>query len=109
MPCSRQLLLVGAQAQLGPLAGRACSTCWLPLGSLEHGRPAYTPPACPPWLQVRTKLVGHTEAFYSDYTCYTGIADFTPPDIDVGGCTAVVAALSGIFGGPEEAGRDEGE
>ena len=38
-------------------------------------------PSC---LQVRTKMVGHTEAFYSDYTCYTGISDFTPPDIDVG-------------------------
>ena len=23
---------------------------------------------------------------YSEYTCYTGIADFTPPDIDIGEC-----------------------
>ncbi|GAB4819653.1 hypothetical protein N2152v2_006699 [Parachlorella kessleri] len=35
------------------------------------------------WSKVRTKMVGHTEAFYSDYTCFTGISDFTPPDIDV--------------------------
>ena len=36
-------------------------------------------------LQVRRKLVGNTEPSYSQYTCYTGIADFTPPDIDTVG------------------------
>jgi zeaxanthin epoxidase len=36
-------------------------------------------------LQIRHKLVGRTEAAYSQYTCYTGIADFTPPDIDTVG------------------------
>lgn len=37
------------------------------------------------WSKVRRKMVGHTEPFYSDYTCYTGISDFTPPDIDTVG------------------------
>lgn len=36
-------------------------------------------------MQVRRKLVGNTEPSYSQYTCYTGIADFTPPDIDTVG------------------------
>nr|XP_027193423.1 zeaxanthin epoxidase, chloroplastic-like isoform X2 [Cicer arietinum] len=34
------------------------------------------------WSKVRTKLFGETEATYSGYTCYTGIADFVPPDIE---------------------------
>lgn len=32
--------------------------------------------------KVREILFGYTEASYSDYTCYTGIADFVPPDIE---------------------------
>ncbi|KAJ6792008.1 zeaxanthin epoxidase, chloroplastic [Iris pallida] len=32
--------------------------------------------------KVREILFGHSEASYSDYTCYTGIADFVPPDIE---------------------------
>ncbi|XP_058775223.1 putative BPI/LBP family protein At1g04970 [Vicia villosa] len=40
----------------------------------------------PPWIvlssDVRTKLFGATEATYSGYTCYTGITDFVPPDIE---------------------------
>ena len=36
-------------------------------------------------LQVRKKLVGPRPPTYSQYTCYTGIADFTPPDIDTVG------------------------
>ena len=36
-------------------------------------------------VQVRTQLVGTTEPNYSEYTCYTGISDFTPPDIDTVG------------------------
>ena len=35
--------------------------------------------------QIRTALVGETRAHYSGYTCYTGISDFTPPDIDTVG------------------------
>lgn len=35
--------------------------------------------------QVRQKLVGNGKPTYSEYTCYTGIADFTPPDIDTVG------------------------
>ncbi len=35
--------------------------------------------------QIRNKLIGHTEAHYSEYTCYTGISDFTPADIDTVG------------------------
>ncbi|CAL5197703.1 unnamed protein product [Lathyrus oleraceus] len=34
------------------------------------------------WSKVRTELFGQTEAVYSGYTCYTGIADFVPADID---------------------------
>lgn len=35
--------------------------------------------------KVRQKLVGKGDPTYSEYTCYTGIADFTPPDIDTVG------------------------
>lgn len=34
------------------------------------------------WSKVRRKLFGLKEATYSDYTCYTGIAEFVPPDIE---------------------------
>ncbi|KAL0382167.1 UNVERIFIED_CONTAM: Zeaxanthin epoxidase, chloroplastic [Sesamum calycinum] len=34
------------------------------------------------WSKVRKNLFGQTEAIYSGYTCYTGIADFVPADID---------------------------
>lgn len=37
------------------------------------------------WSKVRKVLFGHAEASYSDYTCYTGIADFVPPDIETVG------------------------
>ncbi|KAI5684542.1 hypothetical protein M9H77_05770 [Catharanthus roseus] len=37
------------------------------------------------WSKVRRNLFGHTEAVYSGYTCYTGIADFVPVDIDTVG------------------------
>lgn len=37
------------------------------------------------WSKVRTKLIGPTRPSYSQYTCYTGISDFTPPDIDTVG------------------------
>ncbi|KAG0480113.1 hypothetical protein HPP92_010971 [Vanilla planifolia] len=37
------------------------------------------------WSKVRKILFGHSEASYSGYTCYTGIADFVPPDIDTVG------------------------
>ncbi|KAG8082217.1 hypothetical protein GUJ93_ZPchr0014g47203 [Zizania palustris] len=37
------------------------------------------------WSKVRKVLFGQTEATYSDYTCYTGIANFVPPDIDTVG------------------------
>ena len=36
-------------------------------------------------MQVRQKLVGSRPPTYSEYTCYTGISDFTPPDIDTVG------------------------
>jgi zeaxanthin epoxidase len=35
--------------------------------------------------QVRRKLIGESQPNYSQYTCYTGISDFTPPDIDTVG------------------------
>lgn len=34
---------------------------------------------------MRKNLFGPTEAIYSDYTCYTGIADFVPADIETVG------------------------
>ncbi|KAM6564332.1 hypothetical protein CsatB_024330 [Cannabis sativa] len=37
------------------------------------------------WSKVRKNLFGQTEATYSGYTCYTGIADFVPADIDTVG------------------------
>ncbi|MCO5554398.1 hypothetical protein L7F22_007928 [Adiantum nelumboides] len=37
------------------------------------------------WSKVRNKLFGPCEATYSGYTCYTGIADFIPADIDTVG------------------------
>lgn len=35
--------------------------------------------------KVRSNLFGPCEATYSGYTCYTGIADFIPPDIETVG------------------------
>ncbi|NP_001292713.1 zeaxanthin epoxidase, chloroplastic [Cucumis sativus] len=37
------------------------------------------------WSKVRKNLFGHSEAVYSGYTCYTGIADFIPADIETVG------------------------
>lgn len=37
------------------------------------------------WSRVRERMVGPSDAHYSEYTCYTGISDFTPPDIDIVG------------------------
>lgn len=34
------------------------------------------------WSQVRSKLFGWKEANYSNYTCYSGLTNFTPPYID---------------------------
>jgi len=34
---------------------------------------------------VRKNLFGPKEAVYSGYTCYTGIADFVPADIETVG------------------------
>ncbi|GLC48398.1 Synaptonemal complex protein zep1 [Pleodorina starrii] len=37
------------------------------------------------WSKIRRQLIGETKANYSGYTCYTGISDFTPADIDIVG------------------------
>lgn len=37
------------------------------------------------YSKVRRNLFGHAEAVYSGYTCYTGIADFVPVDIETVG------------------------
>ncbi|KAI3813355.1 hypothetical protein L1987_18076 [Smallanthus sonchifolius] len=37
------------------------------------------------WSKVRMNLFGPKDVTYSGYTCYTGIADFIPPDIDTVG------------------------
>jgi zeaxanthin epoxidase len=34
---------------------------------------------------VRKELVGASAPVYSGYTCYTGISDFTPPDLEIVG------------------------
>eukprot|EP00798_Chlamydomonas_sp_ICE-L_P013206 gene13206-19041_t len=34
---------------------------------------------------IRKQLIGESDPSYSQYTCYTGISDFTPADIDVVG------------------------
>ncbi|CAO2830884.1 unnamed protein product [Amaranthus hypochondriacus] len=34
------------------------------------------------WSKVRKNLFGYSEPVYSGYTCYTGIADFVPADIE---------------------------
>ncbi|CAN4082906.1 unnamed protein product [Withania somnifera] len=48
--------------------------------------------------KVRTNLFGHSEATYSGYTCYTGIADFVPADIETVG-NGKRERLLKIFGG----------
>ena len=37
------------------------------------------------WSKVRKNLFGPKDVTYSGYTCYTGIADFIPPDIETVG------------------------
>ncbi|KAI3665710.1 hypothetical protein L6452_44340 [Arctium lappa] len=37
------------------------------------------------WSKVRKNLFGPKDVTYSGYTCYTGIADFIPPDINTVG------------------------
>ncbi|MEW5315554.1 MAG: hypothetical protein WDW38_006974 [Sanguina aurantia] len=37
------------------------------------------------WSKIRKQMIGETEANYSEYTCYTGISDFLPADIDIVG------------------------
>lgn len=37
------------------------------------------------WSKIRKAIIGESEANYSKYTCYTGISDFTPADIDIVG------------------------
>lgn len=34
------------------------------------------------WSKVRSKLFGQEDAKYSDYTCYSGLANFVPPYVD---------------------------
>jgi hypothetical protein len=46
---------------------------------------------------VRKTLFGHSEATYSGYTCYTGIADFVPPDIDTVGYVSWILELLMLF------------
>ena len=36
-------------------------------------------------MQIRRQMLGDRPPNYSEYTCYTGIANFTPPDIDTVG------------------------
>lgn len=42
-------------------------------------------------------LFGQSEATYSEYTCYTGIADFVPPDIDTVGYVVRIQMTAVFF------------
>lgn len=42
---------------------------------------------------MRKVLFGHSEASYSGYTCYTGIADFVPPDIETVGYALLLSLI----------------
>ena len=53
--------------------------------TLCHCTGCYGDLICECFMQVRRKLVGERPPSYSQYTCYTGISDFTPPDIDTVG------------------------
>lgn len=46
---------------------------------------------------MRNNLFGRSEATYSGYTCYTGIADFVPADIESVGYVAVRLNLMHLF------------
>ena len=46
---------------------------------------------------MRTNLFGRSEATYSGYTCYTGIADFIPADIESVGYVALIQNFSNLF------------
>lgn len=35
------------------------------------------------WSSIRKQVLGETKANYAGYTCYTGISDFTPADIEL--------------------------
>lgn len=37
------------------------------------------------WSKIRKQLIGETPASYSQYTCYTGISDYVPAEIDLVG------------------------
>lgn len=46
---------------------------------------------------MRNNLFGRSEATYSGYTCYTGIADFIPADIESVGYVAVKLSFMYLF------------
>lgn len=46
---------------------------------------------------MRNNLFGRSEATYSGYTCYTGIADFVPADIESVGYVTVRLNLMHLF------------
>ncbi|GFH20104.1 zeaxanthin epoxydase [Haematococcus lacustris] len=37
------------------------------------------------WSKIRQQMIGDAPAHYSEYTCYTGISEYVPADIDVVG------------------------
>lgn len=86
--------------------GRASLPVWL---DAALGRPAacraapMLPVELAPWLLHAVVLTcfpcrraSSTQANYSGYTCYTGISDFTPPDIEIVGyrCALVSTRLA---------------
>lgn len=49
------------------------------------------------YKQVRTNLFGPKDATYSGYTCYTGIADFVPADIETVGYNILTVTFTSAF------------
>lgn len=46
---------------------------------------------------MRKNLFGPSEVIYSGYTCYTGIADFVPPDIESVGYVLFIFEFHACF------------
>lgn len=74
LPCSCWIRsLINVTGSRPPAAPSRAAAAHLP------ARPSPPPSSTPP-----SKL-GNQQVNYSGYTCYTGISDFTPPDIEIVG------------------------
>lgn len=59
-----------------------------------------------PLYQVRRELMGASSPVYSGYTCYTGISDFTPPDLEIVGYRVFLGNGQVNYDSMEESGLD---